>query len=222
MRFPFHAAMSASVSLLTLGALALSTPASQALADDSVSQVQHALLPASVIEAAALEGQTPSHALPDLSLPAPRTATSQLIAKPIRMGGSLSDMVASYSSAQTPSREAECLAVAVYYESKGEPLAGQLAVAETILNRTRSGRFPTTICGVVLQKSQFSFVRGGVLPGVARGSQMWKTAVAVAHIAQNNLAESSVGSALFFHARYVSPGWKLRRLGSVGNHIFYR
>ena len=135
---------------------------------------------------------------------------------------SLSDLVGRHRSSQTANREAECLAVAVYFESKGEPLDGQLAVARTVLNRTESGRFPSSICSVVMQRGQFSFVRGGALPSVPRASAMWKTAVAIGHIAQADLWNSSVSTALFFHARHVSPGWKMRRVASVGNHVFYR
>ena len=56
------------------------------------------------------------------------------------------------------------MAGAIYFEAKGEPLSGQLAVAEVILNRAKSGRFPKAICSVVTQRGQFSFVRGGRIP----------------------------------------------------------
>ena len=135
---------------------------------------------------------------------------------------SLSELVNAYSGAQVPDREFECLAGAIYFESKGEPLAGQLAVAEVIINRAKSGRFPTTLCGVVKQRGQFSFVRGGQFPPIARGSAHWRTAVAIAHIARQQLAEGATPRALFFHARRVSPGWRLTRIGAVGNHVFYR
>ncbi|QPQ54549.1 cell wall hydrolase [Allosphingosinicella flava] len=118
--------------------------------------------------------------------------------------------------------EMECLAGAVYFESKGEPLEGQLAVAEVIINRMKSGRFASTLCGVVKQRGQFSFVRGGKFPPIARGSAHWKKAVGIAHVAMQDLADSKVDDALFFHARRVSPGWKLKRLATVGNHVFYR
>ena len=118
--------------------------------------------------------------------------------------------------------EMECLAGAVYFESKGEPLEGQLAVAEVIINRAKSGRFPSSYCGVVKQRGQFSFVRGGKFPPIARGSAHWRKAVGVAHVAAQDLADSKVDDALFFHARRVSPGWKLKRLATVGNHVFYR
>jgi N-acetylmuramoyl-L-alanine amidase len=135
---------------------------------------------------------------------------------------SLAELVAAHSSAQTADAQQECLAGAVYFEAKGEPLNGQLSVAEVILNRARSGRFPASICGVVKQRGQFSFVRGGRFPAIARASLAWKRAVAIAHIAREQLADGAAPRALFFHARYVSPRWKLTRVAAVGNHIFYR
>lgn len=118
--------------------------------------------------------------------------------------------------------ELRCLATGVYFESKGEPLAGQLAVADVIINRSQSGRFPGSVCSVLTQRGQFSFVRGGKLPSVNRSSKAWRTAVAVARVAQAEAWESPTDGALFFHARYVSPRWRLAKVGSVGNHIFYR
>jgi spore germination cell wall hydrolase CwlJ-like protein len=118
--------------------------------------------------------------------------------------------------------ELNCLAIGVYYESKGEPLEGQLAVAEVILNRAESGRFPRSVCGVLKQRGQFSFVRGGQLPQPPEGARAWKTALAVARVARGDIWDSKVSNALYFHARYVSPGWRRARVGSVGNHIFYR
>jgi spore germination cell wall hydrolase CwlJ-like protein len=140
----------------------------------------------------------------------------------LERGRPLAELVAEMSSVDPRDEQAECLASAVYWESKGEPLAGQLAVAEVIINRARSGRFAPTLCGVITQRSQFSFVRGGRIPAPPRSAAAWRTAVAIAHIALDDLADSPVSTALFFHARYVSPGWRLRRLASVGNHIFYR
>ncbi|HEY5720756.1 MAG TPA: cell wall hydrolase [Allosphingosinicella sp.] len=140
---------------------------------------------------------------------------------PIRL--SLAELVAEHGGIETDDSEHECLAGAVYFESKGEPLQGQLSVAEVILNRTRSGRFPSSICGVVKQRSQFSFVRGGRFPPIARTSAAWRKAVGVARVALRDLADGPAPRALFFHATYVSPGWRgLTRVATVGNHIFYR
>ncbi|TKD51915.1 cell wall hydrolase [Sphingomonas baiyangensis] len=134
---------------------------------------------------------------------------------------SLSDAVAAQSSHAGEDRELACLATGIFFESKGEPLAGQLAVAEVILNRARSGRYPSTVCGVLTQPKQFSFVRRGRLPAVSTGHSAWRTAVAVARVARAGLWESKVSNALHFHARYVSPGWNRTRIAALGNHIFY-
>ena len=135
---------------------------------------------------------------------------------------SLAELVAEHASARTADAQLECLAGAVYFEAKGEPLNGQLSVAEVILNRARSGRFPASACGVVKQRGQFSFIRGGRFPAIARASLAWKRAVAIAHIAVQDLADGPAPKALFFHAKRVSPRWRLTRVAAVGNHIFYR
>ncbi|HVF37829.1 MAG TPA: cell wall hydrolase [Sphingomicrobium sp.] len=140
----------------------------------------------------------------------------------VQAGATLAETVASLRSSNPGGRELECLAVGIYFEAKSEPLAGQLAVGHVIADRAASGRFPKTYCGVLFQRSQFSFVRGGSYPAVLRSSRDWQEAVAIAKIVDNDLHESPVGKALFFHARRVSPGWKLTRVATVGNHIFYR
>ena len=143
-------------------------------------------------------------------------------AQPIDRSQSLSEMVADLRGPEAGSRELECLATGIYFESKSEPLAGQLAVAQVIANRAESRRYPSTYCGVITQRGQFSFVRGGRLPTVSHSSRQWQTAVAIAKIVDQNLKDSAVGDALFFHARRVSPNWHRTRVASIGNHIFYR
>ena len=197
----------ASLAVLSLTAVAALTAANGAMNESlPVSTFE---LPDSVFEAAKIENELTI--IPDIQdvEAAPRAS-------------SLADMVADHLGSETASRDEECLAVAVYFESRSEPLAGQLTVAHTVLNRAKSGRFPSSICGVVKQPSQFSFVRGGGFPAFSRGSRDWREAVAIAKIAQDNMWESSAPNALFFHATHVSPGWKLKRIASVGNHIFYR
>ena len=137
-------------------------------------------------------------------------------------GESLGAMVSRLKSVTPSSREIECLAGAIYFESKSEPLAGQLAVGEVIANRAKSGRFASTFCGVVFQRGQFSFVRGHSMPGIARGGAQWRTAVAVASIVAAKLSSSAAPRALFFHATRVSPQWHATRVATIGNHIFYR
>jgi len=116
----------------------------------------------------------------------------------------------------------KCLAGAVYFESKGETLEGQLAVARVIINRAKSGRFASSLCGVIYQPSQFSFVRGHGMPSINIASDSWREAVAIAQIALDDSWDSQAEGALFFHARRVSPGWGKTKLASIDNHVFYR
>lgn len=141
-----------------------------------------------------------------------------------RPRGNLADTVAELRSSDPGSRELECLAAGIYFEAKSEPLAGQLAVGQVIANRANSGkRFPQSYCGVLFQRGQFSFIRAGrTWPAVTRSSRQWQNAVAIAKIVDQELHSSPVGGALFFHARYVSPRWRLKRVASIGNHVFYR
>ena len=136
--------------------------------------------------------------------------------------GDLTTKDATLRGSDPGTRELEGLAVGIYYESKSEPLAGQLAVGQVIANRAKSGRFASTYCGVLFQRSQFSFVRGKSYAPVPRASRQWHNAVAVAKIVDQKLHSSAVPGALFFHAKRVSPRWRLSRVGSVGNHVFYR
>ncbi len=158
----------------------------------------------------------------DQAFPAEDSLPAEAIAPAIKPAGELGAMVSQLRGTVPGSRELECLATGIYFESKSEPLAGQLAVGQVIANRAQSGRFPSTYCGVLFQRGQFSFVRGHSLPSVPRSSKQWQTAVAMAKIVAQGLSSSAAPKALFFHARYVSPGWRLKRVASIGNHIFYR
>ncbi len=178
--------------------------------NDGLPPVSPAPLPQAV-EAAPSEPFTPA---PSDELPA-----SPIIAKSASLAAKVADLRASDAG----SRELECLAVGVYFEAKSEPLSGQLAVAQVIANRANSKkRFPSSYCGVLFQRGQFSFIRGGRWPAVAKSGTQWKNAVAVARIVDQQLHDGPVPKALFFHARRVSPGWKLTRVATVGNHVFYR
>jgi len=139
------------------------------------------------------------------------------------MARSLDELVGSYDTTRTDDAEQDCLANAVYFEARGEPVEGQLAVAEVVLNRTRSGRYPATICEVVTQPWQFSFVRRGVIPAADRGSQAWRRAVAISRIAQAQERRLLPQNVLWYHADYVSPSWgrRLARNTKIGLHIFY-
>ena len=155
--------------------------------------------------------------IPDAPQPPPEATPVAQPAPP-----ALDELVALHAADTPLDPESECLARAVYWESRGEPLTGQLAVAEVVINRARSGRFAPTLCGVVRQPYQFSFVRRGAIPEPPRASRDWHRAVAIARIATERLAQGGAPQALFFHARRINPGWRLTRVATVGNHVFYR
>lgn len=134
---------------------------------------------------------------------------------------SLADAVADQDEIAS-SEELRCLAGAIYFEGRGEPLAGQLAVAQVILNRTKSGRFPTDVCNVIKQRGQFSFVRGGEIPAVSPSRSAYRTAVAVAKVALAQAWDSTAGKALYFNTPGNRPGVRVQKVAAIGNHIFYR
>lgn len=151
-----------------------------------------------------------------------RTAQDEFAADEPIAFASLDDMVAAQPVPAEFDRQLHCLAGAIYFESKGESLEGQLAVGRVIVARANSNRFPPDYCGVVFQRSQFSFVRGKSFPKINTGSRAWHRAKALAIIADEGSWESPTEGALFFHANYVSPGWRLTRIAEVDNHVFYR
>jgi spore germination cell wall hydrolase CwlJ-like protein len=168
--------------------------------------------PAVLVEApAAPEAAVPVE-VPEPAAPAPVV--------PAR-AASLSAMVRAVAHAEPENAQLRCLANGVYFESNGESLEGQLAVAHVIINRARSGRFASSYCGVLTQRSQFSFVRGGTVPQAPRNAG-WHRAVAIARIAEGETWRNPAPGALFFHAARVSPGWNRPRVAQIDNHIFYR
>lgn len=146
------------------------------------------------------------------------------LAPPVTASASLATLVDAQGTAAVLDEQGECLATAVYFESMGEPLEGQLAVAQVVINRSRSGRYPSDWCAVVKQKAQFSFVRAGRFPRIDVRCNAWRKARAIAAIAANNMAQMLPADVLWYHADYVSPSWgrRLSRVDKIGAHIFYR
>ena len=122
-------------------------------------------------------------------------------------------------------RDVRCLAENVYYESRGEPLKGQLAVAKVTLNRLEEG-YAKSVCGVVKQGCQFSWVCNGPLTRPFGPS--WNTAIGIALVALNESGriEDPTNGATYFHATYIEwqPGWRKvqESVRQIGNHVFYR
>ena len=143
----------------------------------------------SLPEVVAAPSETPEAAVPDADA-LPALSDEQVTEPAVDRSQDLSSMVAELRTGEPGSREVECLATGIYFESKGEPLAGQLAVGQVIANRADSGgRFPSTYCGVLFQRGQFSFVHGGRLPHVSHDNRQWQTAVAIAKIVDGGLKD---------------------------------
>lgn len=134
--------------------------------------------------------------------------------------------------------ERGCLAQAVYHEARGEPESGQWAVAEVILNRVNSSRYPNTVCGVVYQNAnlrnrcQFSFACDGHPDTGGNGNRIvresWVKANLIAEAAYIRLESGGhsselPASALYYHNRTVAPGWaaRMQTVASIGGHVFY-
>jgi hypothetical protein len=141
-----------------------------------------------------------------------------------KAGWPLYALVDKFSTGAPLSDEANCIAVAVYHEARGESLEGQMAVAQVIKNRAMSGKYPSDWCGVVKQPWQFSFVRHGQFPSVDVNSEAWRKAVGITRLAVANAVPSVPKECLWYHANYVAPRWSnnLQRVEQIGAHIFYR
>ncbi len=115
-----------------------------------------------------------------------------------------------------------CLARNVYFEARGEPLAGQYAIAEVTMNRRASPLFPRTVCGVVYQRSAFSWTDAAALPEPA--GEEWKRAWNVAEAVYYGREAPRLDGALFYHATYIRPDWARdkRPVAQIGRHVFYR
>jgi spore germination cell wall hydrolase CwlJ-like protein len=124
----------------------------------------------------------------------------------------------------------KCLAEAIYFEARGEAVRGQMAVAQVILNRVFSGKYPNTVCGVVYQNAhrhlacQFTFACDG-RPDVVREPDMWERAKTIAtEMLEGKLWLPEVGKATHYHAYWVRPGWvrEMTKMHKLGVHTFYR
>ena len=129
--------------------------------------------------------------------------------------------------------EVNCLAQNIYYEAAKEPYEGKLAVAQVTLNRVNSGKFANTVCGVVKQKDkingvmicQFSWFCNQAYMHIIRNQYQWEESVIAAKKALTEpVAHDGIyrSGAMYYHANYINPGWKLTKVAQIGNHIFYR
>jgi spore germination cell wall hydrolase CwlJ-like protein len=124
----------------------------------------------------------------------------------------------------------KCLANAVYFESRGEPVKGQIAVAQVVMNRVFSPFYPKTVCGVVYQNAhrhnscQFTFACDGI-PDIVTEPDAWERAKRIARdTLDGKLWMPEVAKSTHYHAFWVHPSWigEMKRLYSLGVHKFYR
>jgi spore germination cell wall hydrolase CwlJ-like protein len=139
-------------------------------------------------------------------------------------------MPVGYKTAAEQTRQLECLTRNIYWEAASEPFEGKVAVAQVTLNRMASGKFPDSVCGVVHQKNvfyervvcQFSWYCESNHKVKAIHKPMWAESEEVAKkVLLEGFRLPSLHNALYYHAEYVNPGWRLRRIEKIGRHIFY-
>ena len=144
------------------------------------------------------------------------------------------DFVPTFKRVKLAEGEKLCLAQAIYHEARGESREGQLAVANVIINRAMSKKFPTTLCGVVFQNAdqgyhrcQFTFACDG-RSDMGTEKAAWNRATKMAAVAYSEFRQGDrpgviPNSALYYHTVSVNPGWsdKFKRVAVIGAHEFY-
>ena len=142
----------------------------------------------------------------------------------------IEEMPAGYVSAQEKIRQLDCLTRNIYWEAASEPFEGKVAVAQVTMNRLESGRFADSVCGVVYQKNiiyekvicQFSWACETTHKVKPVYQPLWKESELVAKkVLLENFRLPGLKEAFYYHADYVSPGWKKPKIDKIGRHIFY-
>lgn len=130
-------------------------------------------------------------------------------------------LIQASAGASAGSASLKCLSEAIYFEARGEPLAGQRAVAEVILNRVDDPRFPKSVCGVINQRGQFSYKGNSTR---IRNGAAYSRATRIAQEALAGSPRTLTNGATYFHTTQVRPSWSKRftRTTRIGAHIFYR
>lgn len=132
---------------------------------------------------------------------------------------------------KTRERQLECLAMNIYREAGHESFEGKVAVAQVTMNRASHPAFPKDVCAVVYQKSvimdrvicQFSWYCETATRARPVNTGAYNESMAVAKkVLLEGFRLDVMKEALYYHANYVNPQWKLEKIGSIGNHIFYK
>ncbi|WP_439393979.1 cell wall hydrolase [Bradyrhizobium sp. PMVTL-01] len=181
---------------------------------------------------------------PDIKVTASLTPPTAEIAKDIESGESVApkgEVNADNQRAKSPAerlalddksraKSEKCLAEAVYFESRGEAVRGQIAVAQVVMNRVFSGKYPDTVCGAVYQNKhrhfacQFTFACDNN-PDVIREPEMWERAKKISKaMLDGQIWLPEVGKSTHYHAYWVRPSWvaEMKKMYKTGVHTFYR
>ncbi len=132
---------------------------------------------------------------------------------------------------KTRENQLECLAINIYREAGHENFEGKVAVAQVTMNRVKDGRFGDDVCGVIYKKNvvmdrvvcQFSWACDQAAKTRPVNQAAYKESYEVAKkVLLEDFRLSVLKDALYYHANYVNPRWNLEKIGSIGNHIFYK
>jgi spore germination cell wall hydrolase CwlJ-like protein len=143
-------------------------------------------------------------------------ATSLLLTAALGIG-----TLAPVTPVKADAKDVHCLARNIYHEARGEPIEGQLAVAQVTLNRVRSQQHQNTVCGVVYAHRQFSWTLDKTKR--VRDTKAWQTALTSSRAVLTQSVALPNFQALHFHTRQVNPYWAKTktRVAVIGNHVFY-
>lgn len=223
--------------ILTAGVTALAAMTGAAFADVTVSQSNDPTLQLGTqmanllgVEHQVLEAM-PQEALTSLAV-GPKVETKTTVNGKAGASGTvgLIGYDTAFLAAQpvpTGDEQWECLRKAIYFEARGETIKGQFAVAEVILNRADSGRYPASVCGVVNQRGnggcQFSYTCDGRADSM-RDPEAMDRAGRIARVMLDGAPRALTLGAMFFHTTGVRPDWSRRfdRTATIGSHLFYK
>jgi hypothetical protein len=223
-----HATATAALLLALAGAASAATP--DGLDADPGAGLDPRLAPGFALGSFG-PGPGPRLAPAAAALAAPRAALGLAAQGPAGQRVDAAARAVAMAAAATPEGDGEwrCLAEALYFEARGEPLRGQIAVAEVVLNRRDSGRYPDTVCGVVhqgtgqLDRCQFSYTCDGEAESIA-DAEAWAQVGRVARAMLDGAPRGLTDGAMFYHADYVDPYWAdiFAETAQIGDHVFYR
>jgi hypothetical protein len=218
----------------TLGASTVQSPAAAAAGSTGASRMPHGGATPAVSRAVALSSTTPALA---------ESVPLEIAVAPVSRGTGLAGLsIFPRGDAETRPRYADliapnaieseqrCLAEVVYFEARSEPPDGQAAVAQVVLNRVRSGLYPSSVCGVVYQNRhrhlacQFTFACEGKALRIT-DTESWDNARRIARdVTQGRTYLADIGGATHYHADYVRPSWarRLKKMDVIGRHVFYQ